>query len=121
MAVLGIIFVIQPEALFDRQFNNGENEKETSLNKTVEEGINIPKSQLSMEHVTFATGLFGFTFAVLSGICRAADSLILKYLSNNMSIIENIWSILFWSFMNQFLLSVTIMYFLETFTYKHMY
>ena len=69
-----------------------------------------------MEHVTFATGLFDFTFAVLSGICRAADSLVLKYLSNNMSIIENIWSILFWSFVNQFLLYVTIMYFLETFT-----
>ena len=83
----------------------------------MEHGTNIQSAQLSMEHSTFATALFGFTFAVLSGICRAADSLILKYLSNNMSIIENIWSILFWSFRNQFLLSVIIMYFLETFTY----
>ena len=117
MAVWGIIFVIQPEALFNRQFNSGENKKEILLNKTLEDGKNIQRSQLSMEHVTVAAGLFGFTFAVLSGICRAADSLSLKYLSNNMNIIENIWSILFWSFINQFLLSVTIMYFLETFTY----
>ena len=117
MAVLGIIFVIQPEALFDRQFSSGQNEKEILLNKTVKDGTSIQRSQFSMEHITFTTALFGFTFAVLSGICRAADSLILKYLSNNMSIIELFWSILFWSFVNQFLLSVTIMYSLETFTY----
>ena len=117
MAVLGIIFVNQPEVLFNRQFNSGKNKKEILLNKTVEDGTNIQRSQLSMEHITFTTASFGFTFAVLSGICRAADSLILKYLSNNMSIIDNIWSILFWSFMNRFLLSVTIMYFLETFTH----
>ena len=37
MAVLGIIFVIQPETLFNRQFKSGENEKEILLNKTVED------------------------------------------------------------------------------------
>ena len=67
MAVLGIIFVIQPEALFNRPFNSGENEKEFLLNKTVEDGTSIQRSQLSMEHITFTTALFGFHLCSVVG------------------------------------------------------
>ena len=117
MAVLGIIFVIQLETLFGRNLNGEETGKETSLNKTTDDQTNIARSQLSMGDIGFKTVLFGFTFAVLSGICRATDSLTIKYLSTRINIIENIWNILFWSFMNQFLLFVTIMYFFESITY----
>ena len=116
MCLCGVLLVIQPDFIFLKRHEvvtlTGNNNNTTGFLSQIRNATTVASTQLSFENPSSLTrGILYYSIPVAAGFALTGDVILVKKRSY---LIEKITEVLFWNFLSNTVLSIVVMFIVET-------